>query len=129
MSTDPTDPFILTPATLLTQKTGTSSVPPGDFGKPDLYKQQWRTLQSLATLSGIDGVNSTFLPYSIDEMATPTAKRFQRMHSPAQGLSVETERLAPGHHNGNLPQPRWASSKGTSKNHWERWTQTVSETY
>lgn len=36
-------------------------------------------------------------------MATPTAKRFQRMHSPAQGLSVETERLAPGHHNGNYP--------------------------
>ncbi|XP_067273612.1 uncharacterized protein [Pseudorasbora parva] len=48
VSTDPADPFILTPATLLTQKTGTSSVPPGDFGKPDLYKKQWRTVQSLA---------------------------------------------------------------------------------
>jgi len=39
VSTDPTNPFILTPATLLTQKTDASSVPPGDFGKPDLYKQ------------------------------------------------------------------------------------------
>ncbi len=39
VSTDPADPFILTPATLLTQKAGASSVPPGDFGKPDLYKQ------------------------------------------------------------------------------------------
>ncbi|XP_060745195.1 uncharacterized protein LOC132858752 [Tachysurus vachellii] len=48
VSTDPADPFILTPATLLTQKTDTSSVPTGDFGKPDLYKQQWRTVQSLA---------------------------------------------------------------------------------
>ncbi len=49
VSTDPADPFILTPATLLTQKTGASSVPPGDFVKPDLYKQQWRMVQSLAS--------------------------------------------------------------------------------
>ncbi len=49
VSTDPVDTFILTPATLLTQKTGASSVPPGDFVKPDLYKQQWRMVQSLAS--------------------------------------------------------------------------------
>ncbi len=49
VSTDPADPFILIPATLLTQKTGASSVPPGDFVKPDLYKQQWRMVQSLAS--------------------------------------------------------------------------------
>lgn len=48
VSTDPANPFILTPTTLLTQKTGASSIPPGDFGKPDLYKQQWRMVQSLA---------------------------------------------------------------------------------
>lgn len=48
VSTDPADPFILTPATLLTQKTDTCSVPPGDFGKHDLYKQQC-LVQSLAS--------------------------------------------------------------------------------
>nr|XP_055025104.1 uncharacterized protein LOC129414995 [Misgurnus anguillicaudatus] len=48
VSTDPDDPFILTPATLLTQKTGPSLAPPGDFDGKDLYRRQWRQVQSLA---------------------------------------------------------------------------------
>ncbi|KAL7840586.1 hypothetical protein AOLI_G00259090 [Acnodon oligacanthus] len=48
ISTDPEDPFILTPATLLTQKTGPYPVPPGQFDDADLYKCQWKQVQSLA---------------------------------------------------------------------------------
>ncbi|XP_073504767.1 uncharacterized protein [Phyllobates terribilis] len=45
---DPEEPLLLTPATLLTQKTGPFSVPPGEFNVKDLYKRQWRQVQSLA---------------------------------------------------------------------------------
>ncbi|XP_060757456.1 uncharacterized protein LOC132868527 [Neoarius graeffei] len=48
VSTDPTDPFILTPASLLTQKVGPCPPPPGNFDQKDLYKQQWRRVQSLS---------------------------------------------------------------------------------
>lgn len=47
VSTDPDDPFILTPATLLTQKVSPSSAPIGDWVK-DLHKHQWRQVQHLA---------------------------------------------------------------------------------
>ncbi|CAJ0934476.1 unnamed protein product [Ranitomeya imitator] len=45
---DPEELLLLTPATLLTQKTGLSSAPPGGFDAKDLYKRQWRQVQSLA---------------------------------------------------------------------------------
>ncbi|XP_069607519.1 uncharacterized protein [Ranitomeya imitator] len=45
---NPEEPLLLTPATLLTQKTGLSSAPPGGFDAKDLYKRQWRQVQSLA---------------------------------------------------------------------------------
>ncbi|XP_037100938.1 uncharacterized protein LOC119118200 [Syngnathus acus] len=45
VSTD--DPFILTPATLLTQKVSVPSAPVGDWIK-DLHKSQWRQVQHLA---------------------------------------------------------------------------------
>ncbi|MGH0125412.1 UNVERIFIED_CONTAM: hypothetical protein FKN15_068962 [Acipenser sinensis] len=48
VSTDPDDPLILTPATLLTQKVGTFSAPPGEFDGKDLFKRQWRQVQCLA---------------------------------------------------------------------------------
>ncbi|XP_030596050.1 uncharacterized protein LOC115787465 [Archocentrus centrarchus] len=48
VSSDPDSPLILTPATLLTQKVGAVPVPQGDFGEKDLYKRQWRQVQSLA---------------------------------------------------------------------------------
>lgn len=48
VSTDPADPFILTPATLLTQKGGPCLAPAGEFGDKDLFKQQWRRVQSLS---------------------------------------------------------------------------------
>lgn len=48
VSSDPDFPFILTPATLLTQKIGAASAPQCDFEEKDLYRQQWRRVQSLA---------------------------------------------------------------------------------
>ncbi|XP_038071931.1 uncharacterized protein LOC119740639 [Patiria miniata] len=50
VSTDPDNPSILTPATLLTQKVGTPSVPPGDFDNKDLFRSQWRRVQRLADM-------------------------------------------------------------------------------
>lgn len=44
VSTDPDSPFILTPATLLTQKIGARPPPQGHFDEKDLYRQ----VQSLA---------------------------------------------------------------------------------
>ena len=48
VSADPDSPLVLTSAILLTQKVGTPSSPPGDFDFKDLYKRQWRRVQSLA---------------------------------------------------------------------------------
>lgn len=48
VSTDPSDPFILTPAALLTQKIDILPAPAGDYGDSDLYKQQWRQVQQLS---------------------------------------------------------------------------------
>ncbi|XP_037103989.1 uncharacterized protein LOC119120868 [Syngnathus acus] len=47
VSTDPDDPFILTPETLLTQKVCVPSAPVGDWIK-DLHKSHWRQVQHLA---------------------------------------------------------------------------------
>ncbi|XP_059825664.1 uncharacterized protein LOC132394036 [Hypanus sabinus] len=47
VSSDPENPFILSPSTLLTQKAGTPP-PPGDFSDKDLYTKQWRQVQALA---------------------------------------------------------------------------------
>ncbi len=48
VSTDPSDPFLLTPSILLTQKVGTPIAPVGDFGTEDLFQRQWRQVQHLA---------------------------------------------------------------------------------
>ena len=48
VSADPDEPLILTPAMLLTQKVGLPQVPPGNFENTDLFRSQWRRVQSLA---------------------------------------------------------------------------------
>nr|XP_054593164.1 uncharacterized protein LOC129160055 [Nothobranchius furzeri] len=45
---DPEDLYMLTPATLLTQKVNVLPAPVGDFGVSDLYKSQWRQVQHLS---------------------------------------------------------------------------------
>ncbi|XP_075534522.1 uncharacterized protein LOC142568489 [Dermacentor variabilis] len=47
-SSDPEDPTILTPATLLTQKHGSASVTTGQLDTSNLYKRHWRLVQNLA---------------------------------------------------------------------------------
>lgn len=48
ISSDPDSPFLLTPASLLTQKVCTYPPPPGTFDSKDLHRQQWRQVQHLA---------------------------------------------------------------------------------
>lgn len=48
VSSDPDTPLILTPMTLLTQKTKAIPVPPGDFTNADMFKHQWKRVQVLA---------------------------------------------------------------------------------
>ena len=52
VSTDPESPFVLSPATLLTQKTNTDYPESivGDFSVKDLYKSSWRRVQALADM-------------------------------------------------------------------------------
>ncbi|XP_026119086.1 uncharacterized protein LOC113098285 [Carassius auratus] len=50
VSSDPEFPFILTPATLLTQKTGATPPPPGDFGNNELLREEWKQVQRLADI-------------------------------------------------------------------------------
>nr|XP_054604550.1 uncharacterized protein LOC129165413 [Nothobranchius furzeri] len=48
VSSDPDAPFILTPASLLTQKFDPVPIPSGDFTKADMYTRQWKRVQALA---------------------------------------------------------------------------------
>ena len=48
VATDPEMPEILTPATLLTQKSQSLKDMPGSFSCQDLYSKQWRQVQYLA---------------------------------------------------------------------------------
>ena len=48
VSTDPEDPTLITPATLLTQKIGEAPLPPGEFDSKDVSRRQWRHVQHLS---------------------------------------------------------------------------------
>lgn len=48
VSTDTDFPFILSPVTLLSQKTGALLPLLGEFSERDLHAQQWRQVQALA---------------------------------------------------------------------------------
>ena len=50
VSTDPEYPFILTPYTLITQKTDKGGEPLGPFDEKDSYKAQWKRVQQLADI-------------------------------------------------------------------------------
>ncbi|XP_060772289.1 uncharacterized protein LOC132883105 [Neoarius graeffei] len=49
VSTDPDDPSVLAPTSLLTQKLGPTPVPSGEFRGKDLFRRQWKQVQSLAS--------------------------------------------------------------------------------
>ncbi|KAI2649987.1 Protein decapping 5 [Labeo rohita] len=67
VSTDLDAPLILTPATLLTQKSSAVLSPPGEFGEKDLFVHQWRQVQSLANTFGIVGERNISQPYKTIE--------------------------------------------------------------
>lgn len=48
VSYDPEDPYLLTPATLLTQKQGNNAPAPGKLDTGNLYKRHWQQVQGLA---------------------------------------------------------------------------------
>ena len=75
VSTDPTMPEILTPSTLLTQKSSTLKAIPGEFTAVDLCKhnKQWRNLQHLANLFWAKW-RKEFLPTAASEVARRCAK-------------------------------------------------------
>jgi hypothetical protein len=50
ISTNPEYPFILTPYTLITQKTDKGGEPLGSFDEKDSYKAQWKRVQQLADI-------------------------------------------------------------------------------
>ena len=50
VSSDPEQPFLLSPATILTQKVCTPLPPPGTFDTGDLHRQQWKQVQHLANV-------------------------------------------------------------------------------
>lgn len=50
VSSDPDCPLLLTPATLLTQKTGLPPTPPGHFDNKDMFGRQWRQVQHLSNV-------------------------------------------------------------------------------
>ncbi|XP_077149194.1 uncharacterized protein LOC143810206 [Ranitomeya variabilis] len=50
LSSDSGDPSIFTPAMLLTQKTCVPKAPFGEFNDKDLYRRQWRQVQSVSNV-------------------------------------------------------------------------------
>ncbi|XP_064472910.1 uncharacterized protein LOC135387742 [Ornithodoros turicata] len=48
VSTDPENPTILTPNAILTQKTGGIPPPAGEFEHENIYRRQWKQVQSMA---------------------------------------------------------------------------------
>ena len=48
VSTDPENPFVLSPSILLTQKVQSVDSPPVDIGVKDAYKSQWKFVQLLS---------------------------------------------------------------------------------
>ncbi|XP_040289970.1 uncharacterized protein LOC121002590 [Bufo bufo] len=50
VSSDPDAPMILTPATLLTQKVGTTVISSAEIDPKDIYRRQWKRVQHLANV-------------------------------------------------------------------------------
>lgn len=91
VTTDPDDSFILTPAVLLTQKSGIVSAP---AGAADLYKSQWRQVQHLSNTFW-DRWRKQFLP------TLKSRKKWQSSHPNIQPGSVVLLK------NSQVPRNEW----------------------
>ncbi|XP_059846759.1 uncharacterized protein LOC132405764 [Hypanus sabinus] len=78
VSSDPENPFILSPSMLRTQKAG-APPPPGDFSDKDLYTKQWRQVQALA---------NQFWP-RWRQKYLPSLQQRQKWTEPRRNLQVE----------------------------------------
>ncbi|XP_057696133.1 uncharacterized protein LOC130918451 [Corythoichthys intestinalis] len=81
VTSDSDDPFMLTPATFLTQKVNSLPAPPGEFGASDLYKCQWRQVQHLSNTFW-DRRRKQFLP------TLQPRKKWQTVHRDIKPGSV-----------------------------------------
>lgn len=111
VSNDPEDPFILSPAILLTQKVGVPP-PPGDFTDKDLLTKQWRQVQALA--------NKFWNHWSREYLPTLQYRRkWTRSHQNLQEGDIVLLRDSQAARNSwpmavitNFPRTRWKSEEG-----------------
>lgn len=98
VSTDPSFPLILTPATLLTQKVGVPSIPPGNFDESDLFRRQWRQVKHLSNVFWYHWKSQylSTLQRKGKEMALREAESARRGPCAVEGQSSQEEPLAHG---------------------------------
>lgn len=66
ITSDLTNPFLLSPSILLTQRTSADIQPFVDLNSKDMYKEQWRRVQFLPNVSGTAGSKSTCTLYNLE---------------------------------------------------------------
>ncbi|XP_026156468.1 uncharacterized protein LOC113126589 [Mastacembelus armatus] len=74
VSSDPDEPDVLSPSTLLTQKMDLVPAPPGEFDPKDLHRKQWKQVQCLA--------NSFWKKWRQEYLATLQSRRKWREVQP-----------------------------------------------
>lgn len=74
--TDPEYPFILTPYTLLTQKTDKGGEPPGPFDEKVPSKRNGKEFNYSQTSSGNDGVRNIYSPFKVDKSGHRTKETY-----------------------------------------------------
>ncbi|XP_059812885.1 GRB10-interacting GYF protein 2-like [Hypanus sabinus] len=102
VSSDPENPFILSPSTLHTQKAG-APPPPGDFSDKDLYTKQWRQVQALANQFW-PRWRQKYLPLLQQRQKwTEPHRNLQVGDSPAQGQADHPQQQANGQNHCYIP--------------------------
>lgn len=72
ITSDPTNPFLLSPSTLLTQRTSVYIHPFMDLNPTDMCNEQWRRENFLPNVSGNAGSKSTCTLYNLEESGNMT---------------------------------------------------------
>ena len=79
VSTDPEEPFILSPATVLTHKTGSLPTHPEGLDNKDLHKRQWKLVQSLANTFWTVSVSNICLHCNQDQNGSLRNRTLQKV--------------------------------------------------
>lgn len=88
VSTDPEYPLILTPYTLLTQKTDKGGEPPGPFDEKDVFKAQWKRVQLLADLAEMMAKGIFSHPSKSTKVDSKPKKPIRRRYRFTEGSSA-----------------------------------------